>query len=73
MDWKDYQTVDSTKIESQVGRGLFGVHLLILQFNTSYFSQFNLSFQKKISPSQNAQISPKNLQKTAKQRLMKSA
>ena len=60
MSWKHYQTVDPPppKIEPQVGKGLFGVHLLIPSpqisifqirqiFNISYFPQFiNLSLQK---------------------------
>ena len=77
MGWKHYQTVDHPKREPQVGRGLFGVHLLIFHFKSvlifqihqiftiSYFPQFNLSFEKKISLSKNAQRSPKNLHKTA--------
>ena len=58
MGWKHYQTVDHPNWEPQVGRGLFGIRLLILhfkfQFSKSiksstfhYFSQFNLSFEKK--------------------------
>ena len=67
MGWKHYQTVEipppppkkkkkRSNGEPQVGRGLFGVHLLILHlkifqiheiFNISYFPQFNLSFEKK--------------------------
>ena len=30
MDWKHYQTVDPLQKESQVGRGLFGIRVLIL-------------------------------------------
>ena len=33
MGWEHYQTVDHPKREPQVGRGLFGVYLLILHFN----------------------------------------
>ena len=53
MDWKHYQTVDPLQKEPQVGRGLFGIRLLILHFkinqifNISYFPQFKLSFEKK--------------------------
>ena len=53
MGWKHYQTADSRKREPQVGRGLFGIRLLILHFqihqifNISYFPQFNLSVEKK--------------------------
>ena len=32
MGWKHYQTVDFPKREPQVGRGLFGIRLLILHF-----------------------------------------
>ena len=32
MDWKHYQTVDPLQKEPQVGRGLFGIRLLILHF-----------------------------------------
>ena len=80
MGRKHYQTVDSPPTP-QVGRGLLGVHLLILhlkfQFSKSikslnilYFPQFNLSFEQKIPLSQNAQKSPKNLHKIPKQWLM---
>ena len=36
MGLKHYQTVDHPKREPQVGRGLFGVHLLILQFKFQF-------------------------------------
>ena len=39
MGWKDYQTVDPPsppKREPLVGRGLFGVHLLILHFKFQF-------------------------------------
>ena len=36
MGWKHYQTVDPLKKEPQVGRGLFGVRLLILLFNFQF-------------------------------------
>ena len=73
MLWKHYQTVDQPKKEPQVGRGLFGIRLLIPHFkfqfsksikssNISYFPQFNLSFEKKISLSQNAQKFTQNRQ-----------
>ena len=32
MGWEYYQTIDPLKREPQVGRGLFGVHLLIFHF-----------------------------------------
>ena len=32
MGWKHYQIVEPPKREPQIGRGLFGVHLLILHF-----------------------------------------
>ena len=81
MGWKHYQIVEPPKREPQIGRGLFGVHLLILHFKfhfsksmkSSTFPIFhNLTYPlRKISLSQNAQESPKNLHKTAKQWLMK--
>ena len=77
MGWKHYQTVDHPKREPQVGRGLFGICLLILhvkfQFTKSIKSStfhifFNLTYLlRKIALSQNAQKSPKNVHKTAKQ------
>ena len=73
MGWKHYQTVDPlysppppspAKREPQVGRGLFGIHLLILhvkfQFSKSIKSLtsnifLNLTYPlRKISFSQNA-------------------
>ena len=79
MGWKHYQTVDKPKWKRQVGRGLFGIRLLILHFkfqfskyifnDFSYFLQFNPSFEKEISLSQNVQKSPKNLHNTAKRLL----
>ena len=36
MGWKHYQTVEPPKREPQVGRGLFGVHLLILHFKSQF-------------------------------------
>ena len=42
MNWKHYQTVEPPKREPQVGRGLFGVHLLILHFK--------FQFSKSIKP-----------------------
>ena len=36
MDWKHYQTVDPLQKESQVGRGLFGIRLLILHFKFQF-------------------------------------
>ena len=58
MDWKHYQTVDPLQKEPQVGRGLFGIRLLILHFKfqfsksikSSTFHIFlNLTFAKNIS------------------------
>ena len=36
MGWKHYQTVDPHKREPQVGRGLFGIRLLILHFKFQF-------------------------------------
>ena len=36
MGWKHYQTAGHPKREPQVGRGLFGVHLLILHFKFQF-------------------------------------
>ena len=36
MGWKHYQTVDHPKREPQVGRGLFGIRLLILHFKLQF-------------------------------------
>ena len=36
MDWKHYQTVDPRQKEPQVGRGLFGIRLLILHFKFQF-------------------------------------
>ena len=36
MGWEHYQTVDPLKKERQVGRGLFGVRLLILHFKFQF-------------------------------------
>ena len=36
MDWKHYQTVDPLQKEPQVGRGLFGIRLLILHFKFQF-------------------------------------
>ena len=56
MGWKHYQTVDLRNREPQVGRGLFGIPLLILHFkihrifniflNLTYPLRKNLSFPK---------------------------
>ena len=52
MDWKHYQTVDPLQKEPQVGRGLFGIRLLIphfkFQFSKSIKSStfHNISFPK---------------------------
>ena len=50
MGWKHYQTVDprppppsKKKIEPQVGRGLFGVRLLILHFKFQFFKSIKSS------------------------------
>ena len=76
MGWEHYQTVDPLQKEPQVGRGLFGIRLLILHFKFQFSKSFksstfhiflNLTYPlKNISLSQNAQKSPKNLHKTAK-------
>ena len=36
MVWKHYQTVDPRSREPQVGRGLFGIRLLILHFKFQF-------------------------------------
>ena len=36
MDWKHYQTVDPLQKEPQVGRGLFGIRVLILHFKFQF-------------------------------------
>ena len=36
MDWKHCQTVDHPKWEPQVGRGLFGIRLLILHYKFQF-------------------------------------
>ena len=36
MGWEHCQIADHPKRELKVGRGLFGVHLLILQFNFQF-------------------------------------
>ena len=36
MDWKHYQSVDPLQKEPQVGRGLFGIRLLILHFKFQF-------------------------------------
>ena len=36
MGWKHYQTVDPLQKEPQVGRGLFGIRLLILHFKFQF-------------------------------------
>ena len=43
MGWKHYQTADHPKRAPQVGRGLFGIRLLILHFK--------FQFSKSIKPS----------------------
>ena len=79
MDWKHYQTVDPLQKEPQVGRGLFGIRLLILHYKFQFsksikssifliFLNLTYSLRKNIS-FQNVQKSPKNLNKTAKGRL----
>ena len=44
MGWKHYQTVDPLKKEPQVGRGLFGVRLLILHFKFQFSKSIKSSF-----------------------------
>ena len=36
MGWKHYQTVEPLQKEPQVGRGLFGIRLLILHFKFQF-------------------------------------
>ena len=36
MGWKHFQTVDHPKCELQVGRGLFGIRLLVLHFKFQF-------------------------------------
>ena len=62
MGWKHYQVVDPLKRELQVGRGLFGIRLLIFHFKiqfskSSAFHVFlSLTYPlRKMSLSQNAQ------------------
>ena len=43
MGWELYQTVDFTKGEPRAGRGLFGVHLLILHFKFQFFKSIKSS------------------------------
>ena len=50
MGWKHCQEVDPPKRELQVGRGLFGVHLLILHFKIHQISLYlTYPLRKKIS------------------------
>ena len=77
MGWKHYQTVDPLQKEPQVGRGLFGIRLLILHFkfqfsksikSSTFHILLNLTYPlRKKYFSQNTQKSHKNLHKTAKQ------
>ena len=79
MGWKYYQTVGHPKWELQVGRGLFGICLLILHFKFQFSKSIkstshiflNPILWEKIYLSQNAQKSPKNVHKTATQWLMR--
>ena len=76
IGWKHYTTQFTHQKRAPVGRGLFGVHLLIIhvkfQFSktikSSAFHNFlNLTYpSRKKSLSQNAQKSPKNIHKTDK-------
>ena len=43
MDWKHYQTVDPRQKEPQVGRGLFGIRLLILDFKFQFSKSIKLT------------------------------
>ena len=81
MDWKQFQTVDPLQKEPQVGRGLFGIRLLILHFkfqfsksikSSTFHTFLNLTypFRKNISYPKCPKIT-KNLLKTAKQWLIK--
>ena len=85
MGWKHYQTVEPLKREPQVGRGLFGIRVLILHFKIQFSKSITANIQHFIFSSiltyplkknslfsQNVQKrSPKNLHKRAKQWLMK--
>ena len=78
-----YQTVDPPpKREPQVGRGLFGIRLLILHFkfqfskaikSSTFHTFLNLTYplRKNMSFPKCARKTSKNLHKTAKQWLMK--
>ena len=49
MGWKNYQTVDSSRREPQVSRGLFGVDLLIIDFKFHIFLNLIYPLRKNIS------------------------
>ena len=60
IGWEHYQTVDPLKREPQVGRGLSGIHLLILHFKFQFaksiksstfhiFLNLNYPFRKNMS------------------------
>ena len=69
MNWKDYQTVGHPKYEPRVGKGLFGIRLLILHYKFQFSKSIKSSVFRiflnlthslgKISLSQNAQRSQK--------------
>ena len=70
MDWKHYQTVDPLQKELQVGRGLFGIRLLILHFRFQFsksiksstfhiFLNLTYPFRKNISFSKHPKITQK--------------
>ena len=63
MGWKHYQTIDTPKIEPQVVKGLFGVHLLIHLKSSTFRIFLNLTHAfKKTSLSENAQKFTQNRQ-----------
>ena len=63
MVWKHYQTVDPLQKEPQVGRGLFGIRLLILhlkfQFSKSIKSSTFHIFLNFTYPLRNKNLFPK--------------
>ena len=63
MGWKHYQTVDPRSRESQVGRGLFGIRLLILHFKFQFSNSIKSStfhiFLNLTYPSRKKNLFPK--------------
>ena len=45
MGWKHYQTVEPLKREPQVGRGLFGIRVLILHFKIQFSKSITANIQ----------------------------